>query len=284
MARQKASKKADKDLPEAGKGSSKGTAKTWTTPEQREWLLARLPAFRESQAKKASGAWFSAIYEDWLTEFPLDPPTEQELRDADGDAEVAADEKKKAKLDVYWWFWNRRGSSNGTTGKRSKGEKKAKTVLDLTKKIKKKVQPYQAYWSLKGKAVTPIVKQAYKDYQKSVPEDQQVEEFAFNTQKVREMYEAETDEVKAEVEAHRRKLVEGSSALMQFTDSLGETKEDLALQQQAHDIQVAINNLPRAIQEVLENIERLTGWKASIFVGGPNPETGMIMSYMFLTN
>ena len=42
----------------------------------------------------------------------------------------------------------------------------------------------------------------------------------------------------------------------------------------------AINNLPRAIQGLLENIERLTGWKTTIFVGGPNPETGLITTYM----
>ena len=33
---------------------------------------------------------------------------------------------------------------------------------------------------------------------------------------------------------------------------------------------------------MLDNIKRLTGWKATIFLGGPNPEDGMITSYMYV--
>ena len=122
-----------------------------------------------------------------------------------------------ASQQVYWWFWNRRDSTNGTTSKRKKGEKK-NSILDLTKKIKKNVQPYQAYMSLKKKALTPTIKKEYEAHLRSVPEDQQTKWLAFMSKRSQEMYEAETEEVKAAVEAHRRKLVEGTSALDHFAE------------------------------------------------------------------
>lgn len=36
----------------------------------------------------------------------------------------------------------------------------------------------------------------------------------------------------------------------------------------------SINTLPSLAKEFLDNIEQLTGWKGSLLLGGPHPETG----------
>ncbi|KAH9885591.1 hypothetical protein C8Q73DRAFT_617320, partial [Cubamyces lactineus] len=118
----------------------------WTTQEQREWLQARLPAFREARAKGKASAWFSATYEEWFEAFPLDPVTEEELRKADNDQEKAKDTKAKDRQNqVYWWFYNRRSSE--TTGKRV-AEEDRKNTVDLMKNARRQILPYQAYMSL----------------------------------------------------------------------------------------------------------------------------------------
>jgi hypothetical protein len=43
----------------------------WANEEEREWLMARLPAFVEAQEQKSSsGQFFSPIYTQWFEEFP----------------------------------------------------------------------------------------------------------------------------------------------------------------------------------------------------------------------
>ena len=134
---------------------------------------------------------------------------------------------------MYWWFYNRRNGEK--TGKRVT-EDDRKTTIDLTKRAKKHVIPYQAYMSLYRKTLGPKVKEAYKQHVASVPQGEVSKWLPFMTQMAREMYEAESEEVKAEVEKYRKKLSESGSALVGFTDASAWT-DDLSLSEEAHEIQ-----------------------------------------------
>ena len=89
----------EKDAKKSQK-SGTGHANMWTTKEQHDWLLARLPAFREALAKKDSGKWIKPVYEDWFREFPLDPPTASELQEADNDTDKAMEQKMQKQKGV----------------------------------------------------------------------------------------------------------------------------------------------------------------------------------------
>lgn len=77
-------------------------ASSWTTPEQFAWLKERLPEFieRRAAAKGKISPWLSAIYDAWFAAFPLEPLTEAELQEADGDEEEARKTKVTKRKDV----------------------------------------------------------------------------------------------------------------------------------------------------------------------------------------
>jgi hypothetical protein len=102
----------------------------------------------------------------------------------------------------YWFHNNTRGSSSGT-GTRG--------VLKLggTPKL---VHPWQAYQNkFYNTKLRPKVEEAWNEYLKQVPEGQKPKKtlFEIRNQVVRELYENETDEVKQEVEEHRKQMKAG---------------------------------------------------------------------------
>ena len=62
--------------------------KKWTTQEQEDWFNARLPEFCVAMQDKTMARFFPTVYQDWFTEFPSSPPSEEQLQDAKGDASV----------------------------------------------------------------------------------------------------------------------------------------------------------------------------------------------------
>jgi hypothetical protein len=71
--------------------------KRWTTIEQCSWLEDRIPAFIEA---KATGAFFDDIHTGWQKNWPTEAPKQQELKNANGNAERALAIKQKASEDV----------------------------------------------------------------------------------------------------------------------------------------------------------------------------------------
>ena len=102
-------------------------------------------------------------------------------------------------------FNHSRASTSGT------GRKK---VLDLTSKRKKRLQLFQVYSILYYKSKwKATLDQEYQEYKQNVPEGKTVKRaFNYAMDRLRDIFRDETDEVKAEVEAHRRKLDEESKA------------------------------------------------------------------------
>lgn len=59
------------------------TRKAWTTDLQKEWLEARLATFREAQAQKTvMKQFFPEILKAWKEEWPIPPPTVEEISEA----------------------------------------------------------------------------------------------------------------------------------------------------------------------------------------------------------
>jgi hypothetical protein len=73
------------------------TRKAWTTEPQREWLEARLAAFREAQhTKTTSTTFFPQTQKSFKDDWPVEPPTNEEITDAGGSIEKATANKNKA--------------------------------------------------------------------------------------------------------------------------------------------------------------------------------------------
>ena len=72
------------------------TRKAWTTNTQKEWLEARLAAFREAQnAKTTATVFFPQNQKAFKEKWPIEPLTEKEIADA-GSIEKATANKNKA--------------------------------------------------------------------------------------------------------------------------------------------------------------------------------------------
>ncbi|PIL29362.1 transporter [Ganoderma sinense ZZ0214-1] len=101
-----------------------------------------------------------------------------------------------------------------------------------------------------------------------------------------EFVEKASDEEKAAVEEHRAKHGVEHSGLELFgglqvegsPDSPATSADAQELRTRATAIQLAINDLPKVLQNVLDEIERKTGWVGTFMVGGPAPDTGKLMA------
>lgn len=97
------------------------------------------------------------------------------------------------------------------------------TKLDLSGKKRSAWQQFQAYSHLyyEQKGLACIIKTQYENYLAELPVDTKVENlFAFRNRRLREMLEAESDEVKARVEEIRQKgiTVKDEEALEKMLD------------------------------------------------------------------
>jgi hypothetical protein len=73
----------------------------WTTTDQRRWLEERIPAFVKAQDDKTtSSIFFPETHKAWQEEWPVESPTEQEIKDTKGDEAKALAIKTKAIEDV----------------------------------------------------------------------------------------------------------------------------------------------------------------------------------------
>jgi|ERR1700679_597070 hypothetical protein len=70
--------------------------KTWASKEQLDWLSAQLPDFRITQDAKTTPSFFAKLYDEFHAQWPLAPPTEEEIANDDGNAELAQTTKEKA--------------------------------------------------------------------------------------------------------------------------------------------------------------------------------------------
>ncbi|KIL55029.1 hypothetical protein M378DRAFT_18307 [Amanita muscaria Koide BX008] len=233
--------------------------KQWTTPEQRAWLEAFVPSFVQAQQERTqertSGVFLKDTYNEWHQKWPSAAPTEDEI-EKEGSAEKASLVKEKAVENrIKFWFHNHtRGSSSGA-GTRG--------VLKLRPSTKL-VQPWQAYLNkFQHTKLKEKIDEAWQKYLSEVPEGQKPEKslFEIRNKLAQTLYEAETAEVRQEVEEHRKNM-----------RSSNEVTSDVAARNKS--FQGSIDKLPRTLQAATESIAQQTGWNVLVIVGGPNPRLG----------
>ncbi|KAF8487814.1 hypothetical protein F5888DRAFT_1624159 [Russula emetica] len=174
----------------------------WTTPEQRAWLEALVPAFVHAQQQKATGTFFEDTYKRWYKKWPTALPTTEEIREAKGNTERAlASQRKTLENRIKFWFHNNtRGSSSGA-GTRG--------MLKLSVPSKT-MQPWQAYLNkFQNTTLKEKIDNAWQQYLSKVPEGQKPEKMLFEIRNklAQELYKAETAEVKQEVKEYRKTMV-----------------------------------------------------------------------------
>ena len=62
--------------------------RSWASSEQIEWLNAQLSAFVKAQETKTTPAFLSAAYSQFHEQWPVTPPTSDEITNAGGQEEA----------------------------------------------------------------------------------------------------------------------------------------------------------------------------------------------------
>lgn len=98
---------------------------------------------------------------------------------------------------MYWWFFNHtRASSSGSD---------SRNLLKLSTK-NRTLQGFQAYSRLYYETkLKDVIDKEYKVHTETVPKEEQKTRFAFAAALTKTLLDSESDEVKAEVEAYRKK-------------------------------------------------------------------------------
>ena len=192
------------------------TKKRWTTDEQLVWLRARIPEFLEHQTRGELEEWFGPVYQDFLDNWPLGLPTEEEVEQAEGDVDAAK------KLHIAWGkgvslFFFREFSIQPLTGtnvqrvyswfhNNTRANSKPKGKVINLNKTSRMMHPHQAYEHLYKSTVMPKIKEAYATYLKETEgkdEDEILTWMAFRGREAKNLLAKESEDVKERVENYR---------------------------------------------------------------------------------
>jgi hypothetical protein len=100
-----------------------------------------------------------------------------------------------------------------------------KDILRLTKS--RMLQPTQAYSRLYyNSKLKEIVDKEYKEHTDNTPKDQQEQRVAFTAKLLEKLLNEETDEVRAEVEAYRKKRILGAAITFDDNNSENSMKKE----------------------------------------------------------
>jgi|SRR5882672_3393971 hypothetical protein len=124
---------------------------------------------------------------------------------------------------VYYWFFNHTRTTSSGTGR--------KDLLRLTANSRK-LQLVQAYSRLYyEKKVKDTVDVRYKEHLETTAKHEQLSRVAFSANVTKEFFDAETEEVKQEVEKYRDRLLSGGTIKLDDTadgkDAIDEEAQQL---------------------------------------------------------
>ncbi|KAG1827958.1 hypothetical protein EV424DRAFT_1345110 [Suillus variegatus] len=253
----------------------------WTSPEQEEWLSPWYEKYRTKQSDKAKNwaNFFTDLLGEWLEVFPeprpvalplIGPLTRDEIIIMD---QAEADRKKKLE--------NRFKNCLGTTktGRQAKAEAAnvfhavLKSVTEGEKPTRS-LQEVEAYSKLYYQR---RVKSIVDNKLKAEAEVLQAENKALTNgmrvaivkRETANLYEVETNEVKAEV----RKYIE-EAKMRRDNEKDGVWSED--------DYAKNLEKLAAMVNKFLKGLADATGFSFSLLAGGPSPELGgLIDVYSF---
>lgn len=80
--------------------------KTWASSEQLEWLTSQLPGFTKAQETRTTATFLSTVYSEFHEQWPISPPTPEEIAAAEEGEQQAISIKMKTLESVSRQFEN----------------------------------------------------------------------------------------------------------------------------------------------------------------------------------
>ncbi|KAH9836219.1 uncharacterized protein C8Q71DRAFT_724057 [Rhodofomes roseus] len=236
-------------------------AKPWVTPEQHEWFQTKKEAFLGAQKIAKVTAFLTEAEAQFWEQWPELPGlfgpeiTVQDL--SDEQLETYRNALQKRKLQIRAKFYNDQAKTRHEKLKTLSLSAVISAGKSTSTRVPQEVEVYsKLYYRDKVKeSVEEEIKNGQGSKNKNIGVVRRETALAF---------EAETDEVKAEVKAFVQKVKEATAA---------ESKER-PVERTPQRYQSAINDLPRFLEYVLLYLAEETGWALTVMGGGPCPEEG----------
>ncbi|KAF9777600.1 hypothetical protein BJ322DRAFT_1114895 [Thelephora terrestris] len=265
---------------------------TWSTPEQLEYLEQRLPGLDAEKAGNGLKQFYTSVARDFAKLWPP-PVLQSDFMDNRTPAAAEAVAYSRRERQISDWFKNAR--------KRNPTPSKPKPVLDLSGKNSRRPLPLQLHQAYSVRFSRPEESPLRKEVddlwkrRKSPDVVQQLTPFMlqaadFNNrmlfhngvmrQKVSLLTVEERLELQAWIDEETQTRI--NLALRPWEACLAEGEDKLMAENQY--IQSIMNVLPSTLQVALEEVERTTGMKAILLVGGPIPaHDGKIGTHLYVT-
>ncbi|KAH9846691.1 hypothetical protein C2E23DRAFT_890672 [Lenzites betulinus] len=244
-------------------GSTNGPP-TWTTDEQRKWLLELKPAFQEARAKGRLGNWQLSVHHSWFLRWPERKLLfgENEELTAEQETELAKAETKR-KTQINRWFQNHASESRTV---RAAAAPLPREVLGAPKGKRaphaREVYIRMYYDAAKRALVNAALDAARLSAGRALSH---AETLTVTRRTINQLFEAEPPAVKEAVAA---RVVE-ETRLLAVPSQVPQAKNKMP-----EDYQRALNAAPGWIERVLAPIAEMCGWCISVVGAGPNPERG----------
>lgn len=208
---------------------------TWTDDDRKDFLTANLPAYEAAQERKTTRQFMATLHENYFAQFPQPDEAlmlaERKVRQT---RSISSHNYllQTCAQQVSSWMNNHsggRGKNNGALLRATRVNFRELLRGALDEKRRQKLQATQAYselyWASKLKAV---ILAEWKQKVKDEPDLPKTRYIAYMNLRVRQLYAAETDAIKAEVEHYRNAppAVRGtSSMLLPDEDELDENEK-----------------------------------------------------------
>ncbi|KAH9929944.1 uncharacterized protein BXZ73DRAFT_78049 [Epithele typhae] len=177
-------------------------------------------------------------------------------------------------------------SGLGDGGKRNTG-KNTGVVLDLQCRKPQKIMPHQAFMHLFKDDIRDDLKKGFQDYLKGRNEvfplsaGKPMGWFAFKNKECDRLLAEASDSVKQEVEEYRQHHYEGRPTILLTFDNIM-SEGNANARQEVQVLQRSIDSVTYTGMDVLKVFEEQTGLKGTLLLGGPNPESGDLITFSYV--
>ncbi|KAH7907676.1 hypothetical protein BJ138DRAFT_1116494 [Hygrophoropsis aurantiaca] len=234
------------------------TGRNWTTEGQYAWLSEKLVDYNKIEGDYS--AFWNPLFESWFKEYPQrlhtfpDIPLETQLTSEQ--SVVLAKDIVNRKDRLRTWF---RWRSNASKSNRSLKTKEAKILSSILQPKTRRKSPAEVYFDLHYEdRVKPLLE--LSDTDKAKPGANLVK----GRQLAKELFANEDADIKAAVKTFHASQKKKSGIAVEETC--------------AKTIQNNIDGLAVGLDRIFEHLSRLTRWKFSVVMGGPDPSKGWEIS------
>ncbi|KAI0712131.1 hypothetical protein C8Q76DRAFT_693823 [Earliella scabrosa] len=239
---------------------------SWTTHEQWQWLCERKGAAADARKRGRYGSWFTSLCHDWFLWWPERQVLFPDIGHADPltaeQAEELATAVKKRKLQLGVWFQNHKSRSRATNSLPSA------VLAELSKGKGRAPQAHEVFCRLfyddEKKALVENDLQAQRDALGRKLE--RAETLAITRRRIDALFEAASNEVKAQVDAKMAEEKAMKSAALTVS-SPEEVRTPLEYQR-------SIESGPNTLQRLIDPVSQQMGWTICLVGAGPSPEEG----------